>query len=602
MKRRLTGLCAFCLALGLSWQGVFAQDVLSAAPGDAMVVLYAPDVAAACRNVEAFTQSLDPIGAPGELLSKILERVPGDHEAGGLKTDGSTAMVVLSTGASSSAVLVEMTNYKGYIAGFDAGSVSKSADGFDQFLDASIPAASPTFMIEVADGVVAVSENEQTLRHVRDFAKQGVQSVQASLSAPTLASFKKNDLAVLVPVNVLRTTLGPQIMGAKMLIQSQMAMTSPDTTPAQKALMSSYVDWAFSVPEQVRSLVAGISVDAHGLAVTTHTEPEKGSTFASVLAGQTARSIPMERLIGDDVSLAMAWNMDYKALKPFVRDMMQLMLELSDPEPAPPAPDRPENEQQAYRDDLAERTQRHEGLLDRIDGTFDLMTGEGIALMGVNDEGSMTILEAIGATDAAAMKRSYDELMGETMDLMEKLVPGAEYSYEADAREVVGKKASVLNTKIDPLAASAGNPMMGAGMNPMLMGDGDSLFFAAGDNLVIAMNQSDEDIKGFVDSLSSPETEHAADGALAALLAKLPAKRNFVVVGSYSDVSAAALGADMSAAAPAAPGLALSGALSENALSTYMYLTVDEILRMKNVGAAAVMGGAARPMPQQGGQ
>lgn len=598
--RRLTGLFAFVLVLVLSGHGATAQDVLSAAPGDAMVVVYTPSLAAACGNLEAFAQSLDPMGAPANLLSKALGHVPGDHEAGGLKTDGSMALVIVRGAANGPGILVEMSDYKAFIASFDATTVSKSPDGFDQFLDASTPGASATFMTEAAKGVVAVSGNEAVLRHIRDFAKGDVKSVQASLAASAIESFKKNDLAVLIPVNVLREAFGPQIMQAKMLMQGRIAMGSPNATPAQKAMMSSYFDWLFSAPEQVRSLTAGISLDAQGLAVTASVEPEKDSTFASVLAGQTAQSIPMERLISDDVSLGMAWNMDYKAFKPIVRDMMQLMLDLSDPEPAPPAPERPDNEKKAYEEDLDERAKRHGKLLDGIDESFDLMTGEGIALMGVNDEGSMTVLEAIGATDTAAMKRSYDGLMGETMDLMEKLVPGADYSYEADAKEIMGKKASVLNTKIDPLAASPGNPMMGAGMNPMFMGSGDSLFFAAGDNMVIAMNKDEQDIKAFVDALSSPESRHAGDGALAALLARLPAKRNFVIVGSYSALGAAAVGADTTLSAPGAPGLAMSGALSESAMSMYLYLTIDEILRMKNVGAAAVMGSAVRPTPPQG--
>ena len=598
---RLTSFFVFCLVLGLAGHSVMAADVLSSAPGDAMVVIYTPDVAGTCGNVEAFTQSLDPIGAPANLLSKALEKVPGDHEAGGLKMDGSMALVVTSGSIREPAVLVEMTNYKAFIASFDAATISKSSGGFDQFVDA--PAgASAVFMAEVANGVVAVSGDEQVLGDVRDFAKDGGTSVQASLSPSTLESFKNNDMALLIPVDVLRDTFAAQIMQMKMMMQARVAMGSPGATAAQSAMMSSYFDWIFAVPEQVRSLVVGMSLDAQGLAITTHAEPEKNTPFASVLAGQTTASIPMERLIGDDVSLGMAWNMNYKTFKPFVRDMMQLMLDLSDPEPAPPAPDRPENEKQAYESDLAERTKRHEGLLDRIDASFDLMTGEGIALMGVNDEGSMTVLEAIGATDAAAMKRAYDELMGETMDLMEKLVAGADYSYEADAREILGKKASVLNTKIDPEAASPGNPMMGGGMNPMFMGNGDSLFFAVGDNIIVAMNEGDEEIKAFVDALSSRESRHAKDGALAALLAKLPAKRNFVIVGSYAALGAAAMGADTSMTASGTPGLALSGTFSEKALSVHVYLSIDEILRMKNLGAAAMMGGAPRPVAPQGAQ
>ena len=566
-----------------------AADVLSVVPEDAMVVVYTPNMAAASDHMQSFAQAVCP-ESPGEsLVDKMLGNLPGDTAAGGLKVDGPVALVLTIADPKSPVVLFEMADYPAYIKSIDQTLMSKSPMGMDQYANGTGDTA---FVTELGNGIVAGCPAEDVLASIKDMAKRSVKPISQTVSADMLAALKKGDVGVLAQVDILRTAFQSQIMLAKMSIIGMLTMQMEDATPAQKMMTSTYYDWVFSFPDQLRTVAASLSLDANGVTIASTVLPETGSTFAGIVAAQTAAAIPAERFIPEDASMAMAWQMDYAPLTKLSEDLLNVILDLADPEPAPTGANATPEQKQAYSETLTERDARHANLLSMSLKALDMMDGGGYFSMNMTAPMQYEIFEAIGAADAKALKDLYDTFTGEMIALTSKVVPGVEYTYEPNAREVLGTPASLMTIKVDPNALATGGPMT---MHPGMAG-GECLLFPAANYLVVSMNEPEAKLTKEVDDLKAGRAAHGADGPLSALLAKLPAKRNFLMVGNIAKLAAASMpgGAE---APPAAggPGFAMSAAMNGKTLDTVSYLSVEEIVRISAMGAASMAGPPGAP-------
>ena len=571
-----------------------AADILSVVPEDAMVVVYTANMEAASDHMQSFAQAVCP-ESPGEsLVDKMLGNLPGDTAAGGLKVDGPVALVLTIADPKSPVVLFEMADYPAYIKSIDQTLMSKSPMGMDQYANGTGDTA---FVTELGNGIVAGCPAEDVLASIKDMAKRSVKPISQTVSADMLAALKKGDVGVLAQVDILRTAFQSQIMLAKMSMIGMLTMQMQDATPAQKMMMSTYYDWVFSIPDQIRTVAASLSLNANGVTVASSVLPETGSTFAGVVAAQTAGSIPAEKFIPEDASMAVAWQMDYAPLTKVSEDLLKVILDLADPEPAPLGANATPEQKQAYSETLKERDERHANLLSMSLKALDMMDGGGYFSMNMTAPMQYEIFEAIGAADAKALKDLYDTFTGEMIALTSKIVPGVEYTYEPNAREVLGTPASLMTIKVDPNAAAAGGgpPMP---MQPGMMGGGECLLFPAAKYLVVSMNEPEAKMTKSVDDLKAGRAAHGADSPLSALLAKLPAQRNVLMVGNIAKLAAASIPSGAEGAPPVAaggPGFAMSAAMNGKTLDIVSYLSVEEIVRISAMGAASMAGPPGAP-------
>ena len=136
--------------------------------------------------------------------------------------------------------------------------------------------------------------------------------------------------------------------------------------------------------------------------------------------------------------------------------------------------------------------------------------------------------------------------------------------------------------------------MMPGALSPFMSGQ-EMLILAKGENIVICMNAEENEVR---DVLAAAQSAGQAGGQAAALLDRLPAQRNFVIVGSYARL----LGGMLGMPAPEgdlSPGLAVSMSFGKDYVGSDVICTIEEIIRFKNIGMgmAAMMSGRGGGAP-----
>ncbi|MFH0965398.1 MAG: hypothetical protein V2A58_15470 [Planctomycetota bacterium] len=562
-------------------------DVLATVPGEAVLVIYAPNLARACSGAGSFVQAVSAAAETGDYLSDLMEKF-GNPQHVGLKSDGKTVFFLLSIPdfqGEPFGFIFEVDDYKAFRAGSGALTLTRSPGGFDLVTpDPDNPDAG-SVMTPLPGNRVLVAGND---RVILEFQQAQGPAISQTLSPEALKTLKGADVGAVLQVDKARKAYAAQIVGIRAMMGSAMAaQRGGSASPQQLAMAKAYQAWMFGAVDQVRSLVLGFSLDAKGIKATIETHAEPDSPFASFLASQDVHAIPGESSFPKDALLSMGWNMNTSSLKNMVRGFMAMALDASEPALAAPDETASEEAKSEYQKTLAERSKRQDAVLSSMEKLMDLTRGDGVCHFYLNPDKKLSMLEVFASKDAAAMKGEYDSSMTAWLPLMKGMQQGVEFEYQANAREFLGQPASVWRMKSTGQTPS---PSPFAGPMPAFLKDGEFLLFAKGDSLVIVLNETEERVAQFLASAGTSQAGLLPPG--------FPERRNFLLVGSYASLLSTMLGLPGSEASPESSAkLALSLSCEPAALSACVVCPVDEIIRFKNFAMSAAMAAQRQAAP-----